>query len=60
MEVIRHAADAKCMAHLERAIYTIDVVLASRKFAHALKSLFGVGDLEHDVDFASLISVSGA
>jgi hypothetical protein len=59
MDTIRISADQSCMARLESAISHIDAILATgNRFAiRTLKSLFGVQDLEHDEDFASLISV---
>jgi hypothetical protein len=60
MDTIRLAADSTCVANLEKAIGAIDAILATgnRFVIKTLKSLFGVADLEHDEDFASLISVS--
>lgn len=58
MDTIRLAADPTCSANLQKAIGVIDGILATknRPAIKILKSLFGVGDLEHDEDFASLIS----
>jgi hypothetical protein len=53
-DIIRLNADPKCSSHLEGAVSTIDDVLKSRG-KKALKSLFGLGALEHDEDFASLL-----
>ena len=60
MEIIRNAADPKCAAHLEKSIKTIDGILfhAPSPARRRLKGLFGVADLSHDEDFASLIEVS--
>ncbi|PSR83862.1 hypothetical protein PHLCEN_2v5571 [Hermanssonia centrifuga] len=55
MEIIRNAADPKCSAHLEKSIKTIDSLLAVPRLKRQLKGLFGLADLEHDEDFASLI-----
>ena len=63
MEIIRQAADPKCSAHLENSIKTIDAILlrgndpVNMALKRRLKGLFGVADLEHDEDFASLIEV---
>lgn len=63
MEIIRQAADPKCSAHLENSIQTIDAILlrgddpVSKTLKRRLKGLFGLADLEHDEDFASLIEV---
>jgi len=58
METIRVAADPKCSSHLEKSIQTIDSILAHRRFTRPLKALFGLGDLEHDEDFVSVIEVN--
>ena len=63
MEIIRQAADATCVSHLEKSIQTIDSIIErdddpiSRVMKNRLKSLFGLAELQHDEDFASLISV---
>ena len=60
MEIIREAADSKCSDHIVNSISTIDSVLDSSPsfFKRQLKNLFGLGDLEHDEDFASILEVS--
>ncbi|KAF8965115.1 serine carboxypeptidase S28-domain-containing protein [Flammula alnicola] len=57
MEVIREAADSKCADHLVNSINTIDDVLigGNKFFKNQLKKLFGLGDLEHDEDFVSVL-----
>ncbi|KAJ3558690.1 hypothetical protein NM688_g768 [Phlebia brevispora] len=57
MEIIRNAADPKCISHLETSIQTIDHILSlpQTQLKRRLKGLFGVADLEHDEDFVSLI-----
>ncbi|KAF8073998.1 serine carboxypeptidase S28-domain-containing protein [Lyophyllum atratum] len=55
MEVIRKAADPKCSSHLENSIVTIDNILDHPRLAPYLKGLFGLKDLQHDVDFVSLL-----
>ncbi|GJE99300.1 peptidase S28 [Phanerochaete sordida] len=61
MEIIRDAADWQCSEHLENAIKAVDAILtrgddpASRTLKDWLKGLFGLKDLEHDEDFASVI-----
>lgn len=57
MEIIRQAADPTCSSHLENSINIIDGILLTGLFKKQLKDLFGLADLEHDDDFASLISV---
>ncbi|KAJ3562051.1 hypothetical protein NP233_g9817 [Leucocoprinus birnbaumii] len=56
MEIIRNAADPTCSHHLENSIAIIDTILLTGKFKTQLKGLFGLADLQHDQDFASLIS----
>lgn len=60
MEIIREAADSKCSDHLVNSISSIDDILKSAPsfFKRQLKNLFGLGDLEHDEDFASILEVS--
>jgi hypothetical protein len=57
---IRLAADPSCSANLQQAVLAIDAVLTSGNgwLKKTLKGLFGVADLSHDEDFASLITVS--
>lgn len=55
MEIIRNAADPKCSARLQTAIKTIDRLLSHSSTEKTIKKLFGVPDLEHNDDFASLL-----
>ncbi|KAF4617719.1 hypothetical protein D9613_006175 [Agrocybe pediades] len=57
MDIIRTAADPKCSAHLVNSIEKIDSILSSGRgiFKRQLKSLFGLGGLEHDDDFVSVL-----
>ena len=57
MDIIRRAADPTCSADLVRAIAFIDAALSTPPLRGALKQLFGLRDLSHDDDFASLLSV---
>ena len=57
MEIIRRAADVKCSGNLQLSVQIIDGLLGSPLTHTAVKSLFGVAELEHDEDFASLIEV---
>ena len=57
MDVIRLAADAKCSANLVHSIALIDTLLKVPVARTQIKSLFGLANLTHDVDFVSLISV---
>lgn len=59
MEIIRKAANPECSRHLEMSILAIDHILLDLPLLRKpLKALFGVAELEHDDDFASLIEVS--
>ena len=60
MDIIRKAADPKCSSHLVKSIETIDHILVNGpEFAkRMLKGLFGLADLEHEGDFASVLMVS--
>jgi len=59
MDVIRKAADPKCSEHIVNSIKTIDYILSnSAEFIkRRLKALFGLSELEHDADFASVLEV---
>jgi hypothetical protein len=60
MDIIREAADPKCSNHLVNSISNIDNIISSYPsfLKRQLKNLFGLGDLEHDEDFASVLEVS--
>ena len=57
MDVIRLAADPKCSANLVNSITTIDRLLKLRRLRGPLKKLFGLGGLESDQDFVSVLTV---
>jgi hypothetical protein len=62
MDVIRAAMDQTCSVQLQSAVASIDNILthpgpAGAVMRKALKSLFGLSGLEHDEDFASILSV---
>ena len=57
MDVIRLAADAKCSSNLVNSVSTIDRVLKFRHLRGPLKKLFGLGGLESDQDFVSVLTV---
>jgi hypothetical protein len=57
MEVIRTSADSKCSSRLQEAIKTIDFLLQNSVTARLIKSEFGLRDLKHNEDFASLLQV---
>jgi hypothetical protein len=59
MDVIRRAADPACSKRIETTIRAVDhVLLHQPHFRAPLKALFGLAHLEHDEDFASVLSVS--
>lgn len=60
MDIIREAADPKCSDHLVNSIRTIDDILTTGPslFKRQLKTIFGLGSLKSDEDFASILEVS--
>ncbi|KAF8349505.1 peptidase S28 [Amanita rubescens] len=56
-EVIRRAANSECISRLETAVLQIDSIIAEGKHTQALKTLFGLQNITHDVDFISTISM---
>jgi hypothetical protein len=57
MDVIRLAADPKCSSNLVNTIATIDSLLKIGPLRGRLKKLFGLGELESDKDFVSVLTV---
>lgn len=55
-EVIRRTANQTCIAHIVSAVQTIDKLLDNPLLATPLKALFGLAGLQHDDDFASLLT----
>ncbi|KAI0648136.1 peptidase S28 [Trametes meyenii] len=55
MEIIRRAADPECSQNLQTSIEIIDALLDIPITRKPLKALFGLAELEHDEDFASLL-----
>ncbi|KZT27441.1 peptidase S28 [Neolentinus lepideus HHB14362 ss-1] len=55
MDIIRRAADPTCSKHIQNTIKTIDTLLAFPHVKKTLKGLFGLADLVHDEDFASVL-----
>ncbi|CCM03509.1 uncharacterized protein FIBRA_05643 [Fibroporia radiculosa] len=56
MDIIRRAADPECSANIQSAIEAIDTILSISQLRTPLKGLFGLAGLEHDEDFASLLT----
>lgn len=57
MDIIRAAAEPECSQNLVTSIAVIDGLLAVPRLRDAIKGLFGLGELEHDDDFAGMIEV---
>jgi len=57
MDVIRLVADPKCSSNLVNSIATIDRLLRLDRLRGPLKRLFGLGGLESDQDFVSVLTV---
>lgn len=58
-DIIRQAAEPGCSRHLERSIKAIDgILLNAPHLKRPLKTLFGLAELKHDDDFASVLAVS--
>ncbi|KAK2465388.1 hypothetical protein APHAL10511_002742 [Amanita phalloides] len=55
-EIIRRAANPECMSRVEVAIKQIDSIIDDGKHTKALKALFGLQNITHDIDFLSTIS----
>lgn len=58
MDVIRRFANRRCSRHLENLSVMIDSMLSQPGTRMAIKSLFGLSELQHDYDFVSTIEVS--
>ena len=56
-EIIRQAAEPECSRRLQTSIELIDALLVMPHTRRLIKDLFGLADLEHDDDFASLLEV---
>ncbi|KAH9987911.1 serine carboxypeptidase S28-domain-containing protein [Russula compacta] len=56
MDVIRLAADQRCSSNLVNSISTIDRLLKFGPLRGPLKNLFGLGGLESDQDFVSVLT----
>ncbi|KAF8905141.1 serine carboxypeptidase S28-domain-containing protein [Mucidula mucida] len=54
-DLIRQVAESKCSRHIQKSIATVDRLLSNRRLARPLKALFGLADLEHNDDFASIL-----
>lgn len=59
MDIIRQFAPADCVKQLEVAVEEFDDLLEkSNTTRQAIKALYGLPNVTHDADVASLISVS--
>lgn len=58
-DIIRQFASADCVRQLETAVEELDSFLTSSNTAkQAIKTLYGVPNVTHDADVASLLTVS--
>ncbi|KAI0358821.1 peptidase S28 [Trametes cingulata] len=57
-DIIRQYAPADCIAQVEKTIDEVDRLITSphAETRHAIKAVFGLGNLTYDPDFASLLS----
>ncbi|KAG8970253.1 hypothetical protein FRC03_010443 [Tulasnella sp. 419] len=55
-EVIRRTNNQTCVGHIESAIKAIDRILDTPFMSKPLKTLFGLAELQHDDDFASVLT----
>ncbi|KAL4062844.1 serine carboxypeptidase S28-domain-containing protein [Scleroderma citrinum] len=56
-DIIRQAADPRCSANIENTIQIVDQLLGVPYIKPLIKRLFGLQDLEHDDDFASVLEI---
>jgi hypothetical protein len=56
-EVIRLAAPDDCGTSMARVIKTVDYALTQRVLRYPIKKLFGLQDLEKDVEFVAVLQV---
>lgn len=57
LEVIRLHAPPDCVARIQSTIAAVDSILDVPLLRSPLKGLFGLAELEHDDDFASVLKV---
>ena len=56
-DIIRQFAPADCIQQVETTITEVDDLLSDSKTEKPIKALFGLANLTHNQDFASLLSV---
>ena len=57
-DIIRQFAPSDCIKQIETTVYEVDELLSGSKTVQPIQALFGLGNLTHVQDFASLINVS--
>ncbi len=57
-DIIRQFGPADCISQVETTILEVDKLLDNPDSHGTIKALFGLGNLTHDKDFASLLAVS--
>lgn len=57
-DIIRQFGPANCISQVETTILEVDKLLDNPDSHGTIKALFGLGNLTHDEDFASLLAVS--
>ena len=56
-DIIRQFGPSDCIKQIETTVDEVDELLSNPMTLHAIKSLFGLGNLTHVEDFASLLTV---
>ena len=56
-DIIRQFGPADCISQIETTVLEVDALLSNPKTHNSIKSFFGLANLTHDEDFASLLAV---
>lgn len=57
-DIIRQFGPADCIKQVETTVIEVDNLLSNPATHQPIKALFGLANLTHDEDFASLLAVS--
>ena len=57
-DIIRQFGPSDCIKQVQKTVETVDELLSVPKTHDVIKGLFGLANLTHDEDFASVLSVS--
>ena len=57
-DIIRQFGPSDCIKQIETTVLEVDELLSNPKTVKEIKALFGLGNLTHVEDFASLLTVS--